>query len=104
MVNTAADQVATDTFAEHPSFDEGKLDLAKKRYYMAKNICKLAALAVPAWQRSTESGKLQLREDILVARSRHRRQREQRRQHLEPVLLSPDGGHFWLDYGTKGFR
>ena len=72
---------------------------------MAKNVCYLAALALPEWQRTAGAGKLQLREEVLVDRSRRKHQRELRSQRPpQPPLLTADGGHFWVPCGASGFR
>ena len=45
--NQVADQLATDTLEAHPEFDKDLWDKAKKGYFMAKNVCHIAALALP---------------------------------------------------------
>ena len=103
--NMAADEVATDSLAAHPSYDQDHYDDAKRHFHIAKNVCHLAALALPAWHRTKGSGKLLLREEVLTARSRRKHSRHLQQDRLQqPLLLPADGGHFWVAFGAHGFR
>ena len=102
--NKAADEAATEGQYLHPPFDEKILAKAKRSYLMAKNILLLAARALPEWSACKQGGKKELREEILVQRSRNKHRRADLRQNASPSLLTADGGHFWIPFGSNGHR
>ena len=106
MGNFAAGEIATESFNLHLGFKEDELAQAKKQFFMARNICKLAALALPEWQKAPGGGKLLAREEILEQRSRRNilRQQKQQEEQREGPLLTADGGHFWVQHGPGSFR
>ena len=88
----------------HPAFDPERLAEAKKAFHMAKNVCKLAALALPEWKRVPDPGNLQYREEVLIAKSsrKHRKDQKRHEEASQQERLTADGGHVWLHYGGKG--
>ena len=102
--NMAADDLATEALADHPPLDAEEMSISRKHFYMARNVCHLAALALPEWQGVAAKGKLQLREEVLVQRSIQKHERSKNAPLQLQQRLTADGGHFWVPFGAHGFR
>ena len=91
--NQAADEAATEALGMHPAFNKPILAAAKKSFLMAKNVCLLAAKALPEWGPGKQGGKKQFREEVLVAKSR----RAHQKQLAEQQVLSKHCSHVMVD-------
>ena len=101
--NKGADELATEGLSMHPEFNSDMFLEAKRVFLMAKNILLLAARALPAWN-STKDRKV-FREEVLQAKSARAYQRQLTKEAPPPPeMLTADGGHYWLHFGSKGHR
>ena len=99
--NIAVDELATDTMDMHPKYDDKRLDRSYRSFHLAKQVCHLAALALPLWPKVEESGKLSLRPEVQQARKA--KGSLPAPPVAKPHLTPADGGHFWVEHGA-GFR